>query len=165
MQMPPKFKQEIAPHLRLHPCKIVNVISIVASTFGSFQQLVCKTFKKSNETTYMQSFTKIWWTFACACFHAFCAQASMKNHQVYLCVQVFTKKMTTTLELILLGMMTWWLIEFKPIHTLIKIWGLTFGYLDYSYWFIWGSLQKVSYVASTQPFQSYGCPWTIPKII
>jgi hypothetical protein len=30
--------------------------------------------------------------FACACFHAFYAQASMKNHQVYQCVQVLTKK-------------------------------------------------------------------------
>jgi hypothetical protein len=31
-----------------------------------FQQLVCETFKKSNETTYVQSFTKIWWAF-CMC--------------------------------------------------------------------------------------------------
>jgi hypothetical protein len=35
--------------------------------------------------------------FACACFHAFCAQASMKNHQVYLCVQVLTKTMTNNI--------------------------------------------------------------------
>ncbi len=76
-----------------HPCNIVNVKSIVASTFGPFQQLVCITFLKSNETTYMQSFTKIWWAF-CMCMFSciLCTSLHEEPPSLSMCASSHKKK-------------------------------------------------------------------------
>ncbi len=79
-KVPPQLYQEIVLHLFPYPCIFIDSKAIIASMFGPFQQLVCKVPQKVELLS------------MCTNFCAFYAQVSMKNHQVNLCMQVFTKK-------------------------------------------------------------------------
>jgi hypothetical protein len=100
---------------------------------GHFNNLCAELFKNPMRQPTCKALKKIWWAF-CMCMFSciLCTSLHEEPPSLSMCASSH-KKMTTTLDLILLGMMTWWLVEFKPIHRLIRIRGLTFRYLNYSY--------------------------------
>jgi hypothetical protein len=79
-KVPPQLYQEIILHVFPCPHIFIDAKAIIASMFGAFQQLVCKVPQRLELLS------------MCTNFCAFYAQVSMKNHQVNMCMQVFTKK-------------------------------------------------------------------------
>jgi hypothetical protein len=80
-KIPPQLYQEIVLHVFPCPCIFIDAKAIIASVFGPFQQLVCKVPQKVELLSmYVHKFLCL----LCTSLH--------ENHQVNLCMQVFTKK-------------------------------------------------------------------------